>query len=163
MITVEQLNARLDYNRETGVFTWKKGNGRSKPGSVAGQISSWGYVRISLHNKKYSAHHLSWLMVYGEWPSMQIDHIDGNKTNNAIGNLRLVTPSLNQLCNNKPRSNNKTGYVGVSKTSGGYKAQIKINGEGRYLGEFTTAELAHAAYMTERNRHLAAHGIGGGE
>jgi hypothetical protein len=90
---------------------------------------------------------------------MQIDHIDGSKENNAIKNLRLVTPSLNQLCNNKPRSNSKTGLVGVFLARSKFKAQIKINGVVRYLGEFQTKELAHAAYMAERSKYLAAHGI----
>lgn len=161
MIDRELVMAKLHYNPESGVFTWKKGNGRAAVGSVAGQTSSWGYIRISIGNKKYSAHHLAWLVAYEEWPMKQIDHIDGNKTNNALSNLRLVTASVNQLCNNRPRSNNKTGFVGVSPDRNRFKAQIKINGKSMYLGSFDTKELAHAAYMTERAKHLATHGIGG--
>ena len=160
MIDRELLIEKLRYDPVSGVFTWKKGNGKAAVGSVAGQKSSWGYVRISIGNKKYSAHHLAWLVVYGEWPKKQIDHIDGNKTNNAISNLRLVTASVNQLCNNRPRSNNKTGLVGVSPDRNRFKAQIKIDGKLMYLGSFATKELAHAAYMAERSKHLAAHGIG---
>ena len=159
MVDRELVITKLHYDPITGVFTWKMGNGKAPIGSIAGHKSGWGYVRISLGNKKYSAHQLAWLIVYGEWPDKQIDHIDGDKENNAIENLRLVTASINQLCNNKPRSNNKTGLVGVSPDRHRFKAQIKIAGKPVYLGSFNTKELAHAAYMAERAKHLAAHGI----
>ena len=161
MLDRELVVAKLNYDPIAGAFTWKKGNGKASVGSPAGQKSGWGYVRISLGNKKYSAHHLAWLIVYGKWPDKQIDHIDGDKENNAIANLRLVSASVNQLCNNNPRSNNKTGFVGVSPDRHRFKAQIKIAGKPMYLGSFDTKELAYAAYMAERAKHPAAHGVGG--
>lgn len=160
MITAKQVTEKLDYNPATGEFVWKRTLGTSIAGRVAGQVSSWGYIRIPLFGRKHSAHRLVWLLEHGALPDMQIDHIDGNKKNNSIGNLRLVTPSLNQLCNTKPRSNNVTGFVGVSPDRGGrFKSQIKLDGKSYFLGSFRSAGEAHAAYSSARAAHLAAHGI----
>lgn len=162
MIDIAKVSERLIYRKETGDFIWKKFPGTATPGAIAGQISAWGYVRIPLFGKKHSAHRLVWLMEHGELPSSQLDHIDGDKKNNHIDNLRLVTPSLNQLCNNKPRKGNKTGFVGVRVgRTGKFKAQLRIKGEYRYLGEFMTAEEASAAYQSEKTRYLNQNGIYG--
>jgi hypothetical protein len=151
MISIEAVKSKLDYDKDTGLFTWKKGNGLRAKGEVAGQVSGWGYIRISLSRKKYSAHQLAWLLTYGEWPENQIDHRDGNKRNNAISNLRLATPCLNQLYNNRPRRNNSTGFVGISPDRGRFKAQLKINGKCHYLGNFSTAEEAAKAYAEAKS------------
>lgn len=160
MITAEQLREKLDYDPTTGVFLWRRTIGTSVAGKVAGHVSNWGYIRIHVCRRKYYAHRLAWLHVHGAFPEKQIDHIDGNKKNNAIGNLRLVTESINQLCNNKPRRNNTTGFIGVQTDRGGrFTAQIKIDGKQIYLGCFGSAEDAYAAYWAAKSKHLAHHGI----
>lgn len=155
MIARDLVCDLLDYDPHTGIFTWRKTYSQAKAGATAGQVSTWGYIRIPIMGKKYTAHQLAWLIFFGEWPSKQIDHIDGDKKNNAIKNLRLVTPSLNQLYNDKPRKGNKTGLLGVSMMGKKFKAQIKVDGVIRHLGSFTDKESAHAAYQVAKRQILA--------
>jgi HNH endonuclease/AP2 domain len=75
----------------------------------------------------------------------QVDHIDGNTLNNRRDNLRVCTGRQNRF-NQKRRSDNQTGFKGVSKTNSRYKAAIMVNQKSIYLGTFDTAPLAHEAY-----------------
>lgn len=162
---LEIVNERLSYDKNTGHFVWRANYGRGRAGSIAGQVSGWGYIRIPIQRKKYAAHRLAWLVCYGEFPACQIDHIDGNKQNNAINNLRAVSPSLNQLYNEKPRANNKIGLLGVRKMGKKFSSQIRVEGHIKYLGVFDTPAEASAAYLSEKVKVIAAkraHGIGGG-
>lgn len=107
-LTQEMLKELLHYDPETGVFTWAAHPplGHSV-GDVAGKASTRGYVHICFSKKLrmtrsiYSAHRLAWLYVYGAWPLQDIDHIDQNKSNNALANLRDVSRSQN--CRNVTR------------------------------------------------------------
>lgn len=112
-LTHSDLVRLLDYNPETGLFTWKAKRCGTKHGSVAGSIDpSHGYRRIKIDGHLYLAHRLAWFYVCGEWPAHEIDHIDRARANNRIANLRPATRSENQC--NKPRySNNRTGAKGV--------------------------------------------------
>jgi hypothetical protein len=137
MITQEGLKELLDYNEESGVFLWKaSSNGRVKVGDRAGSVTNRGYSRISIGGKRYLSHHLAFLFVHGFIPK-EIDHIDGNRSNNAIANLREVTRSEN--CKNMKRSSrNKSGVTGVSfnKKLSKWRADICVNGKAIYLGAF---------------------------
>jgi hypothetical protein len=146
MITQEQLKELLNYNPETGVFTWVSARGNLKAGSEAGTVDYQGYIRISINNKRYRAHRLAWIYVYGEISVSEIDHINGNKQDNRILNLRLATRSQNEA--NKPRTRvNLSGYKGVSHTRNNHwSAQIMVNKRFIHLGIYSTAEEASAAY-----------------
>ena len=89
MITQEELKELLDYNPETGLFTWNVYN-NIKNKTTAGTFND-GYIQIKIKQKIYQAHRLAWLYVYGEWPKGQIDHINGIRDDNRIENLRDVT------------------------------------------------------------------------
>lgn len=153
-LTADELRRLLSYDPETGVFVWRvaRRNGR-KPGDVAGTHDYEGYRIISVNGRRYKAHRAAWLYVHGEWPIGAIDHIDCDKTNNAIANLRQVTPSQNQHNQGKRRTNT-SGYKGVHRPRFGTKwmAQIWVNGRGRVLGHFDTAEEAAAAYAEAARR-----------
>ena len=141
----------LDYNRTTGQFTWKVSRGsRSKVGGIAGHENSHGYIAIGVNlNKKQKflkAHRLAWFIVNHELPNV-IDHIDRDKSNNSLSNLRDCNNSLNQI--NIPISKrNTTGYKGVyyRKDNGKYRAIIKIDGRNKSIGQYETAEEAYSAY-----------------
>jgi hypothetical protein len=89
-------------------------------------------------------------MVHGEIPKNQIDHVNGDKSDNRIENLRQATPTQNS-CNVGKRARNKSGFKGVSYEPKSKKnpfiAQIQVGGKKVYLGCFQTAEVAHGAYV----------------
>lgn len=103
------------------------------------------YVKIRIDHVLYSAHRLAWLYVYGEWPLDQIDHINNDKTDNRICNLRLATQSEN-IVNRRAQSNNSSGRKGVTRSGKRWSASIRSNGHRYHLGTFDTVDDAHAAY-----------------
>lgn len=147
-ITREQLLAALRYEPETGHFFWLvKRHNSINPGNKAGCDLPTGYVGIGFARKVYQAHRLAWFYVYGVWPKGHTDHINGDKKDNRIANLRDVTPMQNAHNQWKPLKSNRLGLMGVSKHGRGYAAQITINRKMKYLGTFDTAEKAHQAYL----------------
>lgn len=156
MLTQSRVKELLDYDPLTGVFTYKTLRGHMTGGSVAGALHKHGYRHIKMDNKLYKAHVLVWLYVNGVFPSGHIDHIDHDKANNAISNLRDVNRMGNLQNQIKSHSNNKTGFLGVSlkKRSGKYLAQIQVAKKVIFIGHFDTPEEAHIAYVqAKRNLH----------
>jgi hypothetical protein len=134
----ERVIELLSYNQETGSFTNKMTGRRLCENSK-------GYAFIRVDGKSYLAHRLAWLIVTGKWPNEHIDHIDGNKLNNAFSNLREADFSQNGG-NSRVRVNNKLGIKGVIAIRNSYRAQIKKNGKNYNLGLFNSPEKASAAY-----------------
>jgi hypothetical protein len=153
-MTHDDLIGSLDYNAATGVFCWKKSIGtRNRVGDVAGYVEKRGYIQIKVGGKLHRAHRLAWFYVHGKWPEFQIDHIDGDKTNNAIANLRDVEPMRNSENVRKARISNKTsGLLGVTfhKPAKKWLAQIGAKGKHKYLGLFLDPLEAHQAYLTAK-------------
>lgn len=152
-LTAARLREILYYDPDTGVFTWHStGRGR-RLDRGAGNVTVHGYMHICIKQERYFAHRLAWLYVHGDWPADQIDHIDGDKLNNRISNLRAVTGETNRQNIHGPSSNCRSGYLGVSEMKNPnlvtrkWKAQISINGATCYLGTFDSPELAQAAYL----------------
>ena len=154
MITQERLKEILDYNPETGDFVWRVTlSNKVVAGSVAGSATSQGYLRITIGETEYRAHRLAWLYVHGEWPKRQIDHINRDKTDNRIANLRDVSASVN--CANRGHQN-KTGLRGARRNfNGRFQSAIKQCGKMKHLGYFDTAEEAHEAF---KRAHIAIYG-----
>ena len=137
----------LEYIPESGLLLQKKRRPKIKIGSIAGSITPSGYIYIQLQGRKYAAHRLIWFIENGKFPDFDIDHIDGNKLNNHIANLRDATRKQN--CENKgAQKNNKFGLRGVSYNTRlkKYVAQIQHNGINKYLGVYLTPEDASKAY-----------------
>lgn len=145
-MTREDLYKELLYNAGTGIFTWLKPAQKRVVGNVAGCITPSGYVVICVNRKLYRAHHLAWLYVHGELPLL-IDHINGNRSDNRISNLRPATHSQNSK-NRKVSKKSKSGLKGVylEKRTGRWEAQICTNGKNIYLGTFKSPHEAHEAY-----------------
>lgn len=146
----------LAYDKETGEFF-----GRNQTAPV-GRMHNKGYWRITHSNKCYLAHRLAWFFCNGKWPK-EIDHIDNNKLNNAISNLREVTHQLNQL--NMPiRSNNTSGVKGVNwdKNRKRWRARVIINGKYFTAGHFkdlADAEVAIRALRERVHGEFTNHGV----
>lgn len=143
-LSYEELTSNLDYNINTGAFTWKiSASNRAPIGSAAGTLKTDKNLVIKINKRVYYAHRLAWFYVYKEWPKGIIDHIDRNPQNNAISNLRDTTNSLNQH-NINPKINNTSGYTGVyySERQRRWKAQIIVNRKVIYLGCFIEKKFA---------------------
>lgn len=153
-LTPERVRELLDYDRDSGLFVWKAPNSnRTSAGNVAGTIRH-GYVLIGVDGRQRLAHRLAWLLVTGEWPTADIDHINGNRSDNRIANLRQVTRSVNMENQRRPRGNNSSGFLGVGwdKEKRRWRAQIKVNGVNLILGRFRTPEEAHGAYIAAKRK-----------
>lgn len=111
-LTAERLREVLDYNPATGVFTRKITTNRLKAGQEAGSLNSSGYHHIMVDKVLYKSHRLAWLHTFGLWPKHKLDHINRNRADNRIENLREAPGSVNNHnCN--LRSDNKSGTAGV--------------------------------------------------
>jgi len=164
MLTQAELKSLVHYDPETGIFTWLPRpvvHSRHKiwnirfAGKQAGHVDTLGYNIITLGIKKPHAHRLAWLYVYGYLPLDDIDHIDGNRNNNRIINLREATRSENLQNISTCRSDNKCGVLGVGfiKATNKYRAKIKYQGKQKHLGCFDTAEQAHRAYLEAKRKY----------
>ncbi len=164
-LTAERLRELLDYDPETGVFTrrteWRAGkNGcvlRGAIGSVAGcREGRHGYVLLRLDGALHKAHRLAWLYMIGEWPKLEIDHVDGDSGNNAWSNLREVDRKTNmQNIRRKHKDGLTSRYLGVSwsKKMNCFVAQLCIDGRQTNLGRFDREEDAHEVYIEAKRRH----------
>lgn len=160
MLTQSELKALLDYNPDTGVFTWKvASNNRIHIGQVAGSLGPCGYIRVFVARKSYKAHRLAFLWMLGALPEHDVDHINGVRNDNRWRNLRPSSRSQNVHNIGGPRSDNASGYLGAhwSDSKGGWIAQIQLAAKVLYLGKFATPEQAHAAYLKAKHELHPTH------
>lgn len=153
MITQAELKEYLNYDENTGIFTWKVSPSCAvKAGMIAGGTRKDRYTHIKILGRFYLAHRLAWLYMYGHHPEKHIDHINGIRADNRISNLRLCTFSQNQQNLSKLRDNNTSGLLGVSyyKITNKWKAQICLNKKYIFLGYFDDKESAYKAYLKKK-------------
>lgn len=145
--TQSELKSLVEYDLETGVFFWlgrgiQKWDGRYAGKPAFTSVNSNGYKQGGLNGGRILAHRVAWKYVYGDEPS-QIDHINGNRADNRIANLRAVTNAENHRNQAIPK-NNRSGAAGVHfhTSTGKWQAQIKVNGKNVYLGLFANFQKA---------------------
>ena len=148
-LTCDILRKFVNYDPDTGLLTWRLHATRAakigKPlGTVVGQLPDKGYIVITLFGTTYQAHRLAWLHYYGQFPEKQIDHIDHDRTNNKLSNLRESSLHTN-MKNKSLYTTNTTGYSGVTPHGDFWLARIGVNGTKVLLGSFRTFEEAVAA------------------
>ena len=166
--TIEYLRQCLDYDPDTGAIYWTKKRPRSHfktnqsfnswhtihAGALIDSKDSFGYLRLNLRGKLIKAHRAAYALYYGQWPEGEIDHIDGNRSNNSIYNLRVVTHHENGKNQRIPK-HNSSGFVGVCwhKKASKWRAQVVINDRQIHLGLFDSMLDAVAARKRAEKNH----------
>lgn len=173
LLTSTFLRELLNYDPVTGLFSWRnrtpamfcntkhsaahecaRWNSRYG-GKPAGKINKNKYVDIKINGSLHLAHRLAWLWMTGEWPTCQVDHINGDRSDNRLVNLRAATNAQN-CANRRIRRDNRSGLKGVyfHNQSGKFRAEICVNGRSKTIGSFDTASAAHAAYCGAAQKHF---------
>lgn len=150
ILTQDRVKTLLSYSPDTGALTWRKTNKR------AGTRHYSGYRNVFIDGRCYIEHRVIWLYVYGEWPSVDIDHINRLRDDNRLQNLRLATREEN--CQNQPiRKTNKSGRTGIyfHKISQKWAAVINVRKKQLHLGVFDTLEEAVAARKNAETTHYS--------
>lgn len=147
------VKSLFDY--KDGHLYWKKNN------KLAGSLKPTGYIVIEVNEKNIMAHRLVWLY-HHETLNGFVDHIDGNKSNNKIENLRIATKAQN-CWNKKIYPTNKVGIKGIRKRSdtNKYEVRISVNNKRLVLGSYDDLELAELVMIEARDKHhkeFANHG-----
>ena len=141
------LRQLFQYDPETGIIIRATSRrGHSKKGDHAGTVSDNGYLNINYKNKIYRAHRIAWKLFYDEEPPVQIDHINGNRLDNRICNLRKATRSQNNM-NKTTCINSKTGITGVNFNGrkNRWRVRIGINSKKIHIGTYNSFDEAVAA------------------
>ena len=150
----DYLRECFDYNESSGLITWKvrpqshfptqKGckvfNSRLS-GKVAGYAHNRGYLAVNVNGYTYLVHRVCWALSTGEWPTEDVDHINGIKDDNRLVNLRVVTRGVNSR-NQKLRSNNSTDCMGVTRDNNSFRVRVGTEGKRVSLGNFKTLDEA---------------------
>lgn len=141
----EDIREAFEYDRETGVLLRKFKGGHVR--QVGGKKASDGYVKVGFNGREYPAHRIIWWLVHGELPSAFIDHVNGDKSDNRLCNLRLASDAENKR-NVGMRRHNTSGFKGVTwdKVNRRWLAHATLNGRGVHLGRHRTKEAAAEAY-----------------
>ena len=154
MIGIDEVLRLLEYDQHTGILRWRVSPSRPcKAGAIAGSRTDRGYWRVMIKGRSYLAHRLGWLIVHGNWPHGEIDHINGVKTDNRLCNLREATRSINSQNKRAAQANNKScGLLGVTwnKQHRKWQSKIMVNKTLHHVGLFDDANVAHSAYLAKK-------------
>lgn len=155
-MTLDELRRYVSYDPRTGLFVWiGKDRGRARVGAEVGRIDAKGYRAGMIRGRFYQLHRLAWYMHYGCWPPEDIDHINGDRADNRISNLRLASRKENSR-NRKLHHTNTSGYRGVTwdRSKMRWKAKITVDGRSHSLGNFKDPAQASAAYEKAAAAHF---------
>lgn len=156
-LTAARLRQLVAYDPISGLFEWRSLRFSAIcPGSRAGRLNDRGYVVFKLDQREYRAHRLAWLYVTGSWPVNQIDHINGDRSDNRFSNLRDVDGHVNAQNKRVAASTNRTGLLGVihrpRNTKRPFVARVQAGDQVLHIGSFVTAAEAHLAYVEVKRR-----------
>jgi hypothetical protein len=165
-LSAETLRSLLSFCAETGEFYWKSESrcGFKKSvlchsaGDRAGTPRKDGRIVIRVEGKLYLRYRLAWLYVYGQWPDQELDHINGNSSDDRMENLRDVPRGINQQ-NLRKAYKNKTSssllgvYTNKGRPKKPWRSSLHIDGREKYLGAFATEQEAQEAYLSAKRKH----------
>lgn len=154
VLTAERAREVLSYNQNTGKLSWRKSTGKkAKVGKEAGCITHLQanrHIDVRVDGKAYRAHRVIWLIVCGEWPTDDVDHANGDATDNRLCNLRAASRTQN-MANKRMHKNNRSGVKGVfwDTQRKKWRAQVRKDRKNHYAGHFTDKYEAGAAYLAK--------------
>lgn len=153
-VSVERLREAFAYDPTTGVLTWLiSRRGQARPGDVAGCVNH-GYRVTKIDQQVLMVHRVAWALTHGRWPAADIDHIDGDPSNNRLSNLREATRGQNMQNRRGAQRNSRSGVIGVWKAkkdlSKPWKAVIVVDRRAQHLGYFASKEEASSAYLAAK-------------
>ncbi len=155
-LTVEKAKSLFRYDESTGLLSWRYRKGKKVPRNLAaGYIDSEGYRVVRADGVNYRAHRIVWLMSFGRWPTHMLDHVNGDRADNRLSNLREATNSQNQM-NKKRQARGASGYKGVAiiRRRGRiqYRPGVTLNGKHRVFGYYDDPREAYEVYCREAVR-----------
>jgi hypothetical protein len=156
ILTQDYLKSLLRYEPRSGQFFWLVDKGRVGAGDKAGTTSRRGYVDIKIDGRSYLAHRLAWLYMTGEFPIHEIDHINGNPSNNRWTNLREGTHSQVTRPHRTYKSN-ISGHSGVHwrKDADKYRVRITVNNQRISIGHYSDFKEACGARAKAEKQYFA--------
>lgn len=159
----EEIREYINYNPDTGVFTWRKDHStRMKKGKIVGNVQWDGYYRVGFKGIPYYGHRVAWFLTYGVQPEHEIDHINGDRSDNRLDNLRAAKRKQNTY-NTPVRKDSRTQVKGVHfrRDTGKYRAHCRVDGIVHWLGNFDKIEEAAEAvrkFREENHKEFHNHG-----
>lgn len=151
----ELFEKYLRHEEKSGELFWiSRPSTKVACGDKAGTLCAKGYIKIMIKRKVYRAHRIVWELCTGSAPVGEIDHINGNKSDNRISNLRDVTSSTNNENRRSTGMANTSGFLGVDfhKANRKWRAKITVGNKSVHIGYFEDPKSAHDAYLTEKRR-----------
>ena len=155
MLTLQEATRIFRYDEETGKLYWnERVHKRIRVGQECGRVTSHGYRKLRVFGKEYYVHRLVWLLKTGSWPNNQIDHINRNRLDNRIENLRVANHFENQHNKSIPK-NNTSGIKGVTwnKRAKKWYVQLMFNKKQMYFGLYEDLELAELVIKEARKKY----------
>jgi HNH endonuclease len=147
LLTLERLRELLIYDAQTGVFTRRIPVPGRRAGTFVGGKGADGYLWATVDGRNFIQHRLAWFYSYGKWPEGLLDHINRNRADNRLSNLREATGTQNAV--NRSARNGRT-LKGITQiASGKWQAQIQIGSRYVYLGIYETAEEAAQVFHSK--------------
>ena len=148
----EQLRLRFSYDPDTGLIHSRLRFDKNGSPAVVGHVNQRGYMALCTMGKSVVSHRVAWLLTHGYWPSpkLDVDHINGNKSDNRLANLRLVSRvenSQNRHSVSRKKANKLIGAYFIGSRAKPWRAAIKVMGKLMNLGQFATEQEAHAVYL----------------
>lgn len=155
VLTASRLNELIDYEPTSGRLVWKRRHASAVNADLsAGYVNDKGYISVMVDGRNYPAHRLAWFAVHGRFPGGHIDHINGDRSDNRIANLRDVSPAENQK-NTKLDRRNASGVSGVRFRAdrGLWEASIRVGRKLIHLGRYRLLDAAIAARKDAERLH----------